>query len=145
MMRGFVRKPLRMALFYGLVPPAAGVLAMAATYQPAIRNLGAFASDAFLFVAIAAYVIAAPPLALAGWLVGMSAAKGRSLPGLVLLSGGLGFFLVAVATGLWSFFGLITGGWIVVLALAVAGGIAGLIAALIAGLLSAAGASPRSA
>ncbi len=126
------------ALAFAVIGPAVAVVLILILFAPGIGNLGPFASDAFWNLLAFVYLVGAPPLALAGLLVAVSAQRGARLPTLTLLSAAYGALFSAVSGLMWTF--LVSGdtqpGWDTVMAIAVGGAIAGFVSALVIGVWS---------
>lgn len=100
-------KPLPTALAFALIAPAFAVAIFLGLLSPAIVNLGPFESGAFWELVSSLYIIGAPPMFLAGLLVGAAATRGARLPSLTLQSGIFGGLFGAVSALFWSFLGAI--------------------------------------
>ncbi|MCW5713675.1 MAG: hypothetical protein KIT43_04065 [Bauldia sp.] len=124
-------RPVRTALFFGVVPPLAGVAIPAVGYFPATTNLGPYAGHALTFVAVAGYVMGAPPLAATGAVVGLLARRGRSTGELLALATVIGLWFGAASAIAWQWSGGMSTGAEGLVALTLASGLASFAAALL--------------
>lgn len=135
-MRGW--RPVRTALYFGLLGPAIGVALLLIVFgAPRDGSLGIDTADVVDLV-ISAYVIGLPPMLATGFLTAIAAQRGRSFAGLTGRAAILGTVFGAVSALLWAFLGPPDAEPNVdlVLALAVAGGVAGFGCTLLVGFLT---------
>ncbi len=131
-------RPLRTALFFGLVGPFIGAALLLVVVEEPAAGQRALQSSALLDLLISGYVIGLPPMLAIGFLVATSAQRGKSFFGLIALAVILGVVFGALSALLWVFLGPVgvVPSFDLVAALAIAGGAAGFGCTLLLGLRS---------